>query len=168
MTEQTNPEGETTATETDAGGGQWAELFAGEDPAKVRKALDHAREWEKRAKANADAAKKLTEFEDAQKTEAQKLQDQYEEAIGRASRAENDLARERVARKHGLDDDLLQFLTGETEEELEARAKVLAERLGERKTAQARRPDPSQGRGSDMALNGDPLLNDLKSKLGIH
>ena len=165
MTDQTASD-DATPTETDTGD-QWGQLFAGEDPAKVKKALEHAREWEKRAKANADAAKRLGELEDAQKTEAQKLQEQYEEVLGRASRAENDLARERVARKHGLDDDLMQFLTGETEDELEERAKVLAERLGERTAADSRRPDPSQGRGSDAALNGDPLLRDLKAKLGI-
>lgn len=126
-----------------------------------------AREWERRAKANADAAKKLTQIEEAQKTDEQRRTEQLDQALARATRAENDLARERVARRYGLDDELLPFLTGDTDDELEARAKVIAERLGDRQTTESRRPDHSQGRGSDAALNGDPLLNDLKAKLGI-
>lgn len=37
-----------------------------------------------------------------------------------------DLARERAARKHGLDDDVLEFLTGTTDEQIEAQAAKLA------------------------------------------
>lgn len=114
---------------------------------------------------------KFADYDDL-KTAAAKtaeVQGQYEELLGKASTAEHELWRERAARKHGLDDELLEFLTGETAEELEARAKTLAEKL----TAVAPpartgpKPDPSQGQGGDIPLNGDPLLDSLKTKLGI-
>ena len=68
-----------TTTETTAGTA-WDELFKGQDPEKVKKSLEHAREWEKRAKDNADAAKRLAEIEEATKSEAEKAADRIAKA----------------------------------------------------------------------------------------
>ena len=68
-----------TTTETTAGTA-WDELFKGQDPEKVKKSLEHAREWEKRAKDNADAAKRLAEIEEANKSEAEKAADRIAKA----------------------------------------------------------------------------------------
>jgi len=48
------------------------------------------------------------------------------EATKRNAQLEAELARERVARKHKLDDSLIEFLTGATEEQIEAQATKLA------------------------------------------
>ena len=80
-----------------------------------------ARKHEQRTKELAPAAQRLQELEDAQKSELEKLQGTYEQALGEASRAQHELWRERAARRHGLDDELLGFLTGESEEELDTR-----------------------------------------------
>ncbi|MFL1441825.1 hypothetical protein [Nocardiopsis protaetiae] len=114
-----------------------------------------AREWEKRAKENKAAADRLAELEEAQKSEEQRRQEQLEEALGAASRTQHDLWRERAARRYGLDDELVPFLSGETEEEVLARAETLASKI----TAPApggRRPDPSQGQGG----GGAPTLRE--------
>ncbi|MBV2364269.1 hypothetical protein [Streptomonospora nanhaiensis] len=116
-----------------------------------------ARKHETRAKELAPAAERLRELEDAQKSELERLQGQYEEALGAASRAQHELWRERAARRHGLDDDLLEFLTGESEEELEERAKVLAAKLAARTEEQAPppgpAPDPTRGHVADGAAS---------------
>ncbi|RCV53476.1 hypothetical protein [Marinitenerispora sediminis] len=102
-----------------------------------------ARKHEGRVKELAPAAERLRELEDAQKSELEKLQSSYEEALGAASRAQHELWRERAARKHGLDDDLLKFLTGESEDELLEAAQVLASKLAARAEAEKPKPGPA-------------------------
>lgn len=102
-----------------------------------------ARKHETRAKELAPAAERLRELEDAQKSELERLQGQYEEALGAATRAQHELWRERAARRHGLDDELIGFLTGESEEALDEAAKVLASKLSAAKEAAAPPPGPA-------------------------
>lgn len=117
-----------------------------------------ARKHEQRTKELAPAAQRLQELEDAQKTELERLQGQYEEALGAASRAQHELWRERAARKHGLDDELIEFLAGESEEELEERAKVLAAKLATRVEAAKPKPGPAPDptRGHAPSGGGTP------------
>lgn len=93
-----------------------------------------ARENEKRAKANADAATKLAELEESQKTEAQKLADRATAAEMAAEEAKADALRWRVAAKHGIsDEDAELFLTGSDEATLTKQAERLTERVASRK-----------------------------------
>jgi hypothetical protein len=98
-----------------------------------------ARKHETAAKDNADAAKRLLEIEDSQKTEQQKLTDKL-------AAAEKELAGHRVlsiraqaAREAGLDADMAQFLTESEPDSALAQAKVLAKRV------QPAKPDLRQG-----------------------
>lgn len=118
----------------------------------VKKAREGEAKYRTRAREFADddtyeAAKsalaKLREIEDSQKSEATKEREAREAAEAAAKEAQGALARERAARRHGLSDDAMEFLTGATDEEIEERAKRLAE-MTAAKTPQ-RRPDPSQG-----------------------
>ena len=62
--------------------------------------------------------------------------------------------------------DLVEFLTGDTEGDIAAKADLLMARLN---TPGTPKPDPSQGaRGEANALNGDPLLSTIKNKLGLN
>lgn len=109
-------------------------------------------------------AAKLADIEESTKSEAQKtaeriaaLEAANAEAVSKALRAE-------VANAKGVPTELLK---GSTQEELEASADALIAFRGEQKPGTPR-PDPSQGAQiTPHALNGDPLLADLKSKLGI-
>ncbi len=100
-----------------------------------------SRDWERRAKRNADLAGRFPDVEER----ANKLQGSYDEALADRARIEAELWRERAARAHQIPDDLVEFLTGSTEAEVMQRAERLASRL----TAGPRRPqpDPTQGRG---------------------
>lgn len=140
---------------------------AGSSPDDVLKKLEHARTWEKRAKDNATAAERLAEIEEANKSELEKATGRAETAEARAATVETELARMRVAIAKGLPADLVDRLRGDTPEELEADADKLLELVTP--------PPPGvpqasirQGTPAGPALNDDdPLLRDLKSKLGI-
>lgn len=106
---------------------------------EVKKRLEFARTWEKRAKENSDAAKKLTALEESQKTEQQKLAD-------RLAAAETELTvhrlrevRAQAAREAGLDPEMAQFLTETEPDAALTQAKVLAKKL------QPAKPDLRQG-----------------------
>lgn len=136
MSEPTGQTTETTTTETttETATASWDEAFKGEDPAKVRKALDHAREWEKRAKENAKAAERLKELEDAQKSDAEKTAERLRETEARALAAERDALRFKVAAKFQIgDEDADLFLTGSDEETLTKQAERLTARAKQEK-----------------------------------
>ena len=84
-----------------------------------------ARKWESRAKENKDAAAKLKELEDAQKTEQERLTDKLTETETRAKEAELRAARLEVATEKGLPKTSIKFLTGTTAEELSESADEL-------------------------------------------
>lgn len=163
-----------TGTETTFDADAWQQVAekVGESPDDVLKKLEHARTWEKRAKENAEAAEKLAEIEEQQKTETERLQDKLTAETAQREQLERQAMRYRVAAVKGLPADLIDRLQGDTEEDLAADADKLLElvtpKQQETGTQPGPRPDLSQGSsGNGTALNGDPLLNDLKSKLGI-
>ena len=81
-----------------------------------------AREQEQRAKANAEAATRLKEFEDRDKSEQQKLSERAEAAEKRALDLESRSMRLEVAADKGLTPGQAKRLVGTTREELEADA----------------------------------------------
>lgn len=131
-----------------------------------------SRKWESRAKenlatakANEDAAKRLAEIEEAQKTEAQKAQDAL-------AKAQQELADERAARlraevaaSKGIPANLL---SGSTQEELEKSADDLLAFKGDApEPSPFPKADPSQGaRGSALGgTNADRFESFLGEKL---
>lgn len=89
--------------------------------------------WTKNAveAANREAAARrvaLNELKEA--TKDAKTPEEFDAAVKahetKQTALEAELARERAARKHNLDDDVLEFLTGTTEEQIEAQAAKLA------------------------------------------
>lgn len=141
-----------------------------------------SRKQEERAKANAAAAKELEKLREAQMTEAERIAAEAEQRGRSAALAEvgQRLVRaEFAARSAGrigadvLDDlNLAKFLTEDGEPDTDAIDKAIARLAPAAEQEQTRKPGPrpdlSQGSSSaHMALNGDPLLDDLKSKLGI-
>lgn len=137
-----------------------------DDLTKLRDALEKERnlrkESEKAAKANADAAKRLTELDESQKSEAQKLAERAEAAEGAlpALRVEN--ARLRVALEKGIPSTAVDRLRGETPEEIAADADVLLGMLTQQTTPRPPLPDPTQGR-STAAATARPGLERLQA-----
>jgi membrane protein involved in colicin uptake len=115
-----------------------------------------ARENEKRAKANADAAKRLEQIEEANQTEAEKAAKRLAQAEKDAAEARAEALRFRIATKHGIsDEDADTFLTGTDQETLMRQAERLVA------LSKPGRPaaDPSQGAQDGDSATAD--MNDL-------
>lgn len=99
----------------------------------VKKLRDESAKYRTEAKANADAAKRLADIEEANKTEAQKLEAQLAAATGDAASARAEALRFRIASKFKIgDEDADLFLTGTDEATLTKQAERLAGRESER------------------------------------
>lgn len=102
-----------------------AKTFDAEYVAKLRK---ESAKYRTEAQANADAAKRLAEIEEAQKTETQKLTERAEQAERDRAAAVLESLRFRVAAEKGLTPKQAARLQGTTEDELKADAdELLAE-----------------------------------------
>ena len=105
----------------------------------VAKLRAEAAKYRNEAKEGRAAKARLTEIEDAQKSEAEKLQAKLEAAERRAAEAEQARLRAEIAQTKGVPADLL---AGGTEEELTASAERLLAFRGQQ-------PAPEYGRGTD-------------------
>jgi hypothetical protein len=137
QTGQSDTDG-TGSTETDDDAAKWKAL---------------ARKHEQQAKANAEAARRLKEIEDAQKSETEKLTEALDAARSDATTTKTELARLKAAVKHGLSEDDLDLLGTGTPEEIEERAKRLSDRLAGTPVVPASR---NLGGGPDPVEETDP------------
>lgn len=128
-----------------------------------------ARKWEARAKENSGAASKLTEIEEAKKTEAQKLEERAAAAERAASDKDRALAKLQVIVDHGIPKEYQDLVHGDTPEALAASAaKVKALIPATAAPAQgASFVIPDEGGSPSLALNGDGIEAALKNALGI-
>lgn len=115
--------------------------------AETEKWRSLARKHESEANKNKDAAKRLSEIEAANQSDLERAQAAAKEAGDRASAAERELVRLRVASRKGLTESLAARLRGESEEELEADADELL--------AIVKGPDQPQGE-PDMGIQRRP------------
>lgn len=103
---------------------------------------------------------KVTEIEaerDTATAAAQAAEAEKVTATEDATKARRELHIERVRGKHELDDDLLDFLTGTTEEEIEAQAERLAKRVA--KVAAPAEPEkPEEPKAPELPAKPKPNL----------
>lgn len=100
----------------------------------VKKLRDEAAKHRKEAKANADAAKRLAELEDAQKSEAEKAADRMRQLEAEVAEARRESLRFRVASEFGIPGDKAELLlTGSDEETMRRQAEALRSDTDERK-----------------------------------
>jgi hypothetical protein len=119
----------TEATATDAEGAQ-SDAVQPEQKVDTTDWKAKAREWEKRAKENKSAADELTALKESQKTEQQRLAERAEAAERSAAEAQRELVRLRVISEVGLPADLHEFVVGNDEDELRAKATKLKAQFG--------------------------------------
>lgn len=103
---------------------------------------------------------KLKQIEDAQKSELERAQEAAEAAQRELAESKSEAARLRIAAKHGIGEDYLDFLTGADEQDLEAKALKLSELIAKPEAA-PRTVVPSEGQ-SELPLNGSALEEALK------
>lgn len=102
-----------------------------------------ARKHETTARSNSDAAKRLAEIEDAQKSEQQRLQERASSAEQRAAQLLAANARLMAAAVHGIPADLIDLLGDGTEDQINERAELLAAKLAAAAPASAPTAPPS-------------------------
>jgi uncharacterized protein (DUF885 family) len=132
-----------------------------------KKALQAERDARKQAeKTAAELTARLKEFEDSKLSELDRAKKEAAETSAELARLRSENTRSKVAIEKGVPADLIEFLTGDTEGDIAAKADLLLARLN---TPGTPKPDPSQGaKGEANALNGDPLLDTIKNKLGLN
>lgn len=111
-----------------------------------KKALEAERRARRQAeKAASEYAAKVKAYEDAQKSETERLTEQLEQYKATAAKAEAETLRLRVAAESGLPADLHEFLVGSDEDELRAKAQKLMAATAAATAPRAPAPDPTQG-----------------------
>lgn len=112
-----------------------------------KRALEAERKLRKDAeKAAAEAQALVKKFEDANKSELEKVTAKATEAAAELERIKAENLRMRVAAESGLPSDMFEFLTGTTEEQLSAQAEKLKAATAARNDGpRLPAPDPSQG-----------------------
>jgi len=133
----------------------------------VKKLRDEAAKYRIQAKENADAAAKLVEIEESQKTEAQKLADKLaalekENAAFKQREQIAEWSREITKDSHIPAD----VLRGNSEEELKAHFEQLLSLVPEPTPQQTVIPGTAET--NSLALNGDGIEDALKRALGIN
>lgn len=123
------------------------------DPDRAARLVANLRaEVQRKQDALATANAKLTEYEQEKMSEQEKLAQRAEEAERERDELKRSLMVSEVVRKYGLPDDLAQFLSGDTAEEVEEKAKVLAEKVQPAKQSPPTKPQikPVSGSGGEV------------------
>lgn len=167
QTESTNAE-QKPATEATP----WGDDF---DAARAWKLVQNLRSERDSIKAERDTLKSERQArEDEGKTELQKLQDKLQSAISEAAEARRELNLQKVLRKFPELEDFADLLTGDTEEELLAKAERLAaigkskndgeqeakdgdEQTDEQELPGMPKPDLKPGHGGEESAPFDPV-----------
>lgn len=127
---------------------------SGEKALKAERAARRAAE-----KATSEALAKVKAFEDAQKSETERLADQLQQYQTEAATAKAEALRLRVAAETGLPADLHEFLVGDDEEQVRAQAQKLMAATAAATDPRRPAPDPTQGAkqgaGKDQLTRAD-------------
>lgn len=129
-----------------------------------------AREWEKRAKENANARTELDKLKAAQLSTEERTAAERDQAVAERDQARAMLMRYEVATRFGITDpnDIDMVLTGADEDTLTRQAEWFIERTNAAKQSTNGLYVPAEGRNpSGPALNSDDLEGALKRKLNI-
>lgn len=136
------------------------------DPAKLKADVDKwkalARKHEQTAKSNSDAAKRLAEIEDSQKTETQRLTDKLTAAEVELQQYRVAGVRQAAAREAGLDPDLAEYITEVEPDKALEQAKKLAARI---KPAEPAPADMRQG-ARETAKPGGSVDDWIRASFG--
>ena len=121
-----------------------------------------ARKWEARAKADHETANKWREYEQSQKSEHEKLAEELAAAQAKASQAEAELLRLRIAAEKGIAGDAVKLLKGTSEDELVAEAELLLSLIADQSKPKTPIPDANQGKPTQAVAGQITDRNVLK------
>lgn len=168
------PEGPLPPSDGDQQGqeGQQSELWA--DPEAAKHAIEKLRRENARYRTERKEleplARRARDLEEQGKSEVEKLTGKLQASETAAQQAQTELAKLRVALKHGLTETQARRLVGTTDDELEADAKELLASFGQQPAAgpQRRRPSEKLSGGSSGSDGPEPVdMNQIiRSRMG--
>lgn len=164
-TETTTQEVTPETTETKAP--KWDGDF---DPDRAARLVENLRAENKTTKDALTAVQsKLAEYEQDKMSETEKLTHRAETAEKERDKLARDLMVSNAARTFGLSDDLAQFLSGSTPEEVESQAKLLSERMQPAKPAPPTKPQTKlvNGSGVEVDENSQLTREDLQNMSAV-
>ena len=138
---------------------------------QITKANDQAAKYRVEKNDAVEAAK--AEVEKDYTARIEELQAKFNESQEAVNSERHEVDKLKAAIEAGIaNDKVLDFadlLKGDNPEELKSHADKLKSLFtnNEQKSEKQAATDPTQGQGNSLPLNGDPLLNALKSKLNI-
>lgn len=101
--------------------------------AKYNEMKQHSREWERKAKANKEAADELAALKESQMSEQERLQKQLDEATARANALQEEKDRRQwvddVATETGVSAEILSLIAATDRDDLMSKAAGLKDRL---------------------------------------
>lgn len=132
---------------------------SGEQAPKPTETVDFwkakAREQEKRAKDNAEAARRLAEIEDTQKSAEDRAAEALKKQTERAESAESALLRFEVMAEKGVPAKARQLVAGKTRDEIEASCDAVLELISDAGLPRTPKPNPAQREGDSIADDKD-------------
>lgn len=156
-------DGKTAATQGDPAATDKPLGEAGERALKAEREARAAAE-----KSAADLKRQLDAVNAANMTDLEKAQKEANDYKAAAEKAAADALRFRIAARHQISDENAELiLTGPDEATMERQAALWAANVSTANQAGPRADLTQGGTGDPAALNGDPLLDTLKDKLGI-
>ncbi|GAA2609575.1 hypothetical protein SMC26_39415 [Actinomadura fulvescens] len=135
------------------------------DAGRAARLIANLREESKGYKSElAEVKAKLAEREQAEMSEAEKLAQRATQAESELAKVRRDLAVNAAIRKHGLSENAAELLTGETAEEIDARAEKLAALIPAKTDADTPLPAtlPIPGNGADPAAVSQLTREDVE------
>lgn len=107
--------------------------------AKYEETKRHSREWERKAKANKEAADELAKLKESQMTETEKLQKQLADATARADALQAERNRAKwvsdAAGETGIPAALLKYISADDADDMLAKARDIAQVVAAREDA---------------------------------
>jgi len=147
---------------------QWDGPF---DPDRAARLVENLRSDVERLKSqNSELSSKVVEYEQAQMTEAEKVAQRLSQAEQEAAALRRELAIKDALRKYQLSDEDAEWLSGNTPEEIDAKAAKLAERMAARITPESEKLPPTvpvPGYGGDRPPDGQ-ITEDMLESMSPH
>ncbi len=112
-------------------------------------------------KARKQLQAQVQEFEDAKKSESERLAEQLQQLKTEAAQAKAEALRLRVASQSGLPADLHEFLVGDDEESVRAQAQKLLAATSAATDTRRPAPDPTQGAKQGVVGDGQLTKADM-------
>lgn len=161
-TEQSNEEAPQSGESSEQKSGDSSSIDNLEDALKeIKKLRKENAERRTKGKEVEEAAQKWKEHVDSQKSESEKLQEDYNTAVEELNKYRKAEKQRSYAEKHEIDPELSDLIEGDSDEEMDAKAEKLAKRLNKEED---KKKKSNKASASDVGAGRRNQNNELPTK----